>query len=272
MSVNEKFTIMPFTSRAQSAILDVLVMGPMSGTELLEKMNMTKQGLYKALRQLLKEEVVVKEGKLFILNKTWLSRMKDFIGEGEEALGVILPLKRKTSVLRDAHALDIYWGHLFLTLAETAQGSPLFFFSHYNWAIHERPESELFLYKKSQKTGNKILITFGTDTFLNREFKKKYGNKAVQITIDETFSVPESENMCIVGDYVITTKYNSDIAKELGEFFKKNKTLGSQEKDGLVRILSQVKNPKVIIEKNAKKALVWKRRFAKNFVVNKGEI
>jgi hypothetical protein len=242
MPVNQKFTIMPFTSPAQNSILNVLAEGPISGVELGARLSITKQGLYKALRELLKQEVVIKEGRFFTMNKAWFSRLKIFIESGEESLGIALPEKRKVLTFKNTHALDIYWGHLFLRIAEVYKKEPFFFLNQHNWAINERPEAELFLYKRAQKMQNKILITLSVNDERNKLFKKKYSVKNIQIAIDEKLATSDGSNVCVVGDYVIVTK------------------------------LSRSKKIKLVIEKNQRKATVWKRKFARNFNIHKEDI
>ena len=95
MLVNHKFTGIPVISLVRQGILDILTKGPIDGVNLLEQVNIklsvSKQGLYKALRELMRDEVIIKEKKLFTLNKVWLSRLKDFVEESEQNLGVALP-------------------------------------------------------------------------------------------------------------------------------------------------------------------------------------
>ncbi len=272
MNVNQKYTIVPFASVAQNAILEILSQGPITGSELIERSMLTRQGVYKTLRGLLKDEVIIKEGKLFTLNKVWFSRMKSFIEEGEQGIGLTIPSKRKTLSFRSAHALDIYWGHLFLTLVDTVKEKPLFFFNRYNWAIYNRPESEAFLYKKTKKSGQKVFITLGTNTKLSQMFKRQYATKDIQIAIDENFSASEYENICIANDYVIVTRYDPLVAKKLHTLFEGIESFGEQEQKILDAIVIELKSIKVIIEKNPKKALILKRKLSKNFVVDKNEL
>lgn len=282
MIVNKKFTIMPFASSSQEEVLRILARGPIEGGDLLVeislKLSITKQGLYKILRQLLLAEIIIKEGKFFSLNKLWLTRFSDFIEESSRDLGVNLPFKdsalkgKKIVTFKNPESLDIYWGHLYLTLVQKFKNSPFFFFNHHSWSIYERPSSETYLYKTSLKKGQKIMITLGVDTLIAQKFKKDFAKNNIQITIDENFLIPKTDNLCIVDDYFILTRYDSKTIDSIDSLFGKATSFGEAESRELHKILSSCKKPKIIITKDAKKANVWRRRLAKNFVIKKSEL
>jgi hypothetical protein len=282
MLVNHKFTGIPLISPVRQGILDILAKGPIDGINLLTqvsiKLPVSKQGLYKALRELMRDEVIIKEKKLFTLNKVWLSRLKDFVEESEQSLGVALPFLetsftgRKVIVFKDIDSLDTYWGHLFLTLSERFNDKPFFFFNHHSWFIYDRPHSETYLYKKSLKKKNKILITLGKDTIFAREFKNGFAKSNIQININEKVGIQKTDNLCVVGDYLIITRYDKKMMAEIDALFSSTSLFEEQEKKKLKKILSSSGKPKMIITKNGRKATILKHSLAKNFVIKKTEL
>ncbi|QQR50396.1 hypothetical protein IPF86_00535 [Candidatus Nomurabacteria bacterium] len=282
MLVNHKFTGIPVISLVRQGILDILTKGPIDGVNLLEQVNIklsvSKQGLYKALRELMRDEVIIKEKKLFTLNKVWLSRLKDFVEESEQNLGVALPFLeesftgRKVIVFKDMDALNIYWGHLFLALSERFNDKPFFFFNHHSWFIHDSPHSEMYLYKKSLKKKNKVLITLGANTLFAKDFKTRFAKANIQISINEKIGVPMTDNLCVIGDYIITTRYDKNTMTEIDTLFKNSSSFGENEKNEFKKMLSFSKRPKMIITKNKRKATIWKHSLAKNFVIKKTEL
>lgn len=282
MIVNKKFTIAPFTSPLQEELLRILSQGAIDGADLLAKVSLktttTKQGLYKALRNLLQNEIAIKEGRYYSLNKVWLTRFRDFIEEGENNLGISLPFQnssinaRKVITFRDAEALDIYWGHLYLSLRNIFKGSIFFFYNRHNWSIHERSHSENYLYQSSIKEGNKVMITLGVNTLIAQKFKKDFAKNNIQITIDEKFLIPKTDHICIIEDYFILTRYDKKTVALIDSLFNKAISFGETETRELHRILLSCKKPKIIITKNIKKANTWRRRLAKNFVIKKSEL
>lgn len=282
MIVNKKFTIAPFTSPLQEELLCILAQGAIDGADLLAKVSLkittTKQGLYKALRNLLQNEIAIKEGRYYSLNKVWLARFRDFIKEAENNLGISLPFQnsslnaRKVITFKDAEALDIYWGHLYLSLRNKFKGSIFFFYNRHNWSIYERPHSEGYLYRSSIKEGNKVMITLGVNTLIAQKFKKDFAKNNIQITIDEKFTIPKIEHICIIEDYFILTRYDKKTVALIDSLFNKATLFGEIEIRELHRILSSCKKPKIIITKNIKKANTWRRRLAKNFVIKKSEL
>ncbi|MFZ4648809.1 MAG: hypothetical protein ACOYMB_04265 [Patescibacteria group bacterium] len=282
MIVNNKFTIVPFSSSLQEEIFTILSNGPINGNDLLNtiasKYPTTKQGVYKALRKLLDDEIIIKNEKFFSLNTVWLSRFSDFIEKSEINLGAILPFsdnspyQRKVINFKNTEALDIYWGHLFLTITRIFKSEPIFFYNHHSWFIHERPHSEKYLYNISLKKSQKILITIGVKTTIAQKFKEDFTKNNIQIAIDETFPILKSDHLCIVGDYFIITRYSSETSSKINSLFKKATAFGETETKELHKILLNCKKPKIIITKNYSKANVWKHKLAKNFVIKKSEL
>jgi len=273
---------MPFASSSQEEVLRVLARGPITGADLLVEMSLklpiTKQGLYKILRQLLSSEIIVKGGRFFSLNKLWLTRFNDFIEESGKELGISLPFKdsllrgRKNITFKDFEALDIYWDHLYLTLAQKFKNSSFFFFNRHSWSIYERPQSEAYLYKISLEKGQKIMITLGVNTIVAQKFKKAFAKNNIQIAIDEKFLIPKTDNLCIVEDYFILTRYDNKTIDLIDSLFNRATSFGGSEFRELHRILLNCKKPKIIITKDNRKANAWRRRLAKNFVIKKSEL
>jgi len=282
MIVNKRFTIIPFASSLQEDIMQFLTLGPARGMDVLRQVSInsstTKQGVYKILRHLLGQEIIVKENGFFILNKLWLSRIKEFATNSEDAIGLRLPFsspssnRKKVIIFKDAEALDIYWGHLYLTLTQAFKDSPIFFFNHHSWSIYERAHSEKYLYESSLKKSQKVLITLGSNTQMAQKFKKQFSKNNIQITIDEHFSMPKTDHICVIGDYCILTRYDNKAMAQINSLFNNSGSLNEPEIKELHKILMDCKKPKIIISKNSRLANIWKRRLAKNFIIKKSEL
>lgn len=282
MIVNQKFTIVPFSSSLQEEVLKILKEGPIDGPDLLRivslSMPATKQGLYKALRNLLVAEIIIKEGGFYLLNKVWLARLNDFINVSEKNLGVSLPFsktslnKRQTITFKNAHALDIYWGHLYLALSETCKDKPFFFFNHHNWSMLHRPLSETYLYQTSLKSSHKVMVTLGVNTTIAQKYKKDFSKNNIQIAIDERITVPKTDSVCIIDNFFIVTRYDFKTMNQINMLLSATILFGEKEKKELHKILLNCKNPKIIIFKNNHKANIWKHRLAKNFVIKNSEL
>lgn len=282
MIVNKKFTIAPFTSPLQEELLGALAQGAIDGADLLTKVSLkttaTKQGLYKALHILLQNEIAIKEGKYYSLSGVWLARFRVFIEEGENNLGLSLPFQdshisgRKVIIFKDAEALDIYWGHLYLSLKNKFKGGNFFFYNRHSWSIYERPHSEVYLYQSSLKGDSKVMITLGVNTPIAQKFKKDFAKSNIQIAIDEEFLISKTDHVCIIEDYFILTRYDQKTVNLIDSLFNKAILFGEKEVRELHLILLNCKKPKIIITKNIKKADKLRKRLAKNFVIKKSEL
>lgn len=72
----------------KETIIALLAKGAVDSTELQkmveEKKKVTKQGFYKALRELLAEEVVVKNKQLVVLSNLWVNKLQSFVTQVDE--------------------------------------------------------------------------------------------------------------------------------------------------------------------------------------------
>ena len=116
------------------------------------------------------------------------------------------------------------------------------------------------------------MITLGVNTLIAQKFKKDFSKENIQITIDEKFLIPKTDHICIIEDYFILTRYDKKTVALIDSLFNKAILFSETETRELHRILLNCKKPKIIITKNIKKANIWKRRLAKNFVIKKSEL
>ncbi len=235
----------------------------------------TKQGVYKAIRELLKAEQVVKHGSKLAINLAWIKKLKDFAQNIEVSYipkdnGLLQIPKDKNSLslsFNSTAELDIYWGHLFILLTEKLKGEPIFFFNQHEWFIYDRPHSEENLFEIIKKENKQLFMTIGKQTSFARDFKLKYQNDNIQIAIDEDFSVPITDYLFIVGNYLITTRYDEEFSNKIDIFFKTKEKFSHSEELEFREIIKQNQKSKVIILENKTKAEEWKKRLSKNFVI-----
>ena len=84
MKLNYKFTKSLFPSNTlKERIVHKVAHKPQNTNDLvsnfLKTEGVTKQAVYKALRSLLREEIVVKQKRFIVINSVWLSQMTHFI-------------------------------------------------------------------------------------------------------------------------------------------------------------------------------------------------
>ncbi len=286
MVVNFKFKNgLVSSGTLRDKIIVLLGEKPLSGSDIVvvfcNSNNVTPQAVYKALRVLVHEEIIVKEKQLFTLNALWLSHMRKFIDMSEYILGVhheqsfFDPLSKSRQItlrFKNTELLDIYCGHLLLTLFDRFKGKPIFFYNHHEWFIYDRPLSENYLYEKVAESGHRVFLTLGADTSLARSFRKKFEKGNIQITIDESFSIPITDYICIIGEYIITARYDRSTVQAIDNLFKVATFTTEDDSKKLRKILDNCTDARIIINRNNKRAQKLRKKLAKNFIIKKEEL
>lgn len=286
MKVNYKFTKALFPSNTlKERIVREIAHKPQNASDLvsdfLKADGVTKQAVYKALRSLMREEIIIKQKRLIMINSVWLSQMRHFIVKSERAVGAgreetifgSLPFKRKTTLrFKNTESLDIYCGHLILTLADHFKDKPFFFFNHHEWFIYDRPLSETYLYETVAERGYKVFLTIGKDTPLARDFRKRFEKGNVQIAIDESYRFPITDYLCVVEDFIIIARYGEKTSADIDKLMIKTDTMDEKRVAQLSKILISCRDARIIIVRNKLRARKIRRALAKNFVIKKGEL
>lgn len=115
-----------------------------------------------------------------------------------------------------------------------------------------------------------MFLTLGANTSLARLFRKKFEKGNIQIAIDESFSIPITDYICIIDNYIITARYSTEAAQSIDSLFRS--AVSENELHGLRNILDQCTDARIIMSRNKKRADSLRKSLAKNFVINKEEL
>lgn len=265
----------------EEQIVDLLADGPHDSLVLLEKMQkknpITKQGFYRALRVLLKEEIVTKNKQLVLLNPLWAGRIQKFvdrihtISTPKEYENLFRLQDGDTMVFRFKSIIDLYilWNHYFFIFCQKTEGPVVFFNSHNFWAlIRSDIENEMYAWIKSNH--KKAYSVIGHTTPLDRTtsdyIKKDYG---IELAYENTPSIRETVFPAVFGDYIMSTILDINTVRAIGDLYKKHQKWEPIVQKELQDIISQIKRSKVVIERNKKKAEKIRKKLMGYFVFYK---
>jgi hypothetical protein len=226
------------------------------------------QAIYGILRNLLRDEVVVKRGVVYYLNQEWRIKASFFLQEH----GNFLPEEgeRVSYSLSSLAHTDLQWKNIVLPLEEQNPGQPIFFYSyHYVW-LHlsqGRKKSELEYFAGLTKNKTHAFCLIGSDSMQDKEDKRIIQNEVIQVSLGKKI-FSERECKTVFGDYIITTGYSPTLAKEIGECYKKSSNVITLE-PLLYEINNQKKKVTLTIERNKAKAKNIRKKFATQFFVPK---
>jgi len=263
----------------KETIISILAKGPVDSIELQKEVSLkkkvTKQGFYKALRELVSGEVVAKNKQLVVLNNFWVNKIQHFaasIDKEYQSDDSFLHLEEGESLVyhfKTLASLDVLWMHYFYIIAQKEPDEPfLFFNSHEFWSLF-RFEEENAMYEWIGATKRKAYGVIGGNTPMDRSttaYVKKYG---LQLAYETSMSLPKNYFTSVIGDYILDTILDMNTANAIDLLYKNNQEWNEEVAKQLAGILSNLKRSKVVIYRNKKKAEMLRKKLMKYFVFYK---
>lgn len=268
-------------TRIEEYIIEILDSGSLSGPRLLEvintkQINISKQALYKALRKLLKNEIINKTGGYYSLNRTWLRKIYDFgkrhIYETSKIeVANILDFEDGDSVtykFKNPFTMDITWGHLYDIIYEQCyKHQALLNYHPHEWLMLSRRETEVYFLDRFNKDKKVILFNIGGNTELDKQFKKKFETEYVKINTGISYNLKNNQYLSVVGDYVFEITTDLKFEERVQKFFIENEKIDGIAQKQIAAISKQKYKSKIKLSRNKKKADAWRKKFKKDFYI-----
>jgi hypothetical protein len=269
----------------KETIIHILGEGRVDSTELLKRISgekkVSKQGFYKALRELVAEEVVAKNKQLLVLNNMWVNKMQAFIASIDanyKSADEFLGLEEGESLVyhfKNLASLDVLWMHYFYIIAKKETNEPIIFYNaHEFWSLFRFNEENAmyeWIGNESKTTGRKVYEIIGSNTAMDREttgYMKKYG---IELAYEDKMSFPKNYFTSIIGDYILDTILDANTANAIDLLYKNNPAWNEDVSKQLLAILKNLKRSKVVIYRDKKKAEQLRKKLMKYFVFYKPE-
>lgn len=232
-----------------------------------EGVSVTVQALYKLLRSLVVDEVVIKRANVYALSEEWKERVVERFEQTHNRFE-LAEGEAITFDLASLVHLDQQWKNIVLPLHNAHPTSPVFLYNPHEIWIHlneSRKKSEYAYYSSFKQNKTYAFSLFGGDTEHDRTMKKELQNDYLQIAVGvEVFS--KTDYPIIFGDYIITTRISKRLSEEIDIAYKESHTKEILE-NRLQKIGIEKKKVKLIIERDREKAKKLRKKLSKEFFV-----
>lgn len=263
---------MIFTSRefVEDTVVRLLSEGKKSPAELYQTLplagqKVTIQALYKALRYLLRESVLVKSGKEVALSKEWMSSISNAF-QNSYSVPIIAEGESVSYDYKSLVNLDAYWKHVVRSLQERHGDYPTFLYSPYGIWFHiaERQESQTGLMREFEKQKRYGFMLIASGSLMDQPLKRAFQNDYLQVDLWDKSPFKLNEYFTIIGDYILTTKLSQKLTQAIINAYEQsdNEIVFEQR---LSKVLKVTDRAKVKIERNSLKAKKLRKRLFKNF-------
>lgn len=265
----------------KEVVISELSMGSLGSLELhkrvLMRKSVSKQGFYKALRELVAEEIVTKNKQLVLLSPVWITKMQNFINtlgnsSTKQVVEEIVHLQEgDTIVFRFKSITELYllWAHYFFIFCKQTDGPVVFFNSHNFWILI-RSDIENAIYQWTKDNQKNVYNVVGYNTLLDRstseDIAKKYNIKSSHTANPE---YKETIFPTIFGDYIMSTILDQKTVDAIHQVYLKYKAWEPAVELEMKEIIKKMGKSKVVIERNAKKAEKLRKKLMNHFIFYK---
>ncbi len=269
-------------------ILDHLQHGPVVMLDLIEKIKQqrpgtTKQGVYAALRQLKKQEVVVIHKGTASLNVTWLTQIGRYIEvaqhhyfKDEISIGHFANLQNGERIqysFQNPVLTDAFWNHaVFILIETTPSDTPFIAYDPHVWFYLAHPENELALVEFVATHKRQYLVVSGANTPLDKYPKTLLdGTHAQYHALHKPLFKKNNYYLNIIGDFLIEAWIDAQIAKKIDQFYQEHVKYTDDVRNEFRTIVEQRGKSKLVISRNVKKAERLRKKLIKPFYIPKNK-
>lgn len=227
----------------------------------------TIQAIYKSLRELVRQDIIVKHKDSYSINSVWQEKLHNLITQRKS-----FSLENGEYVnyrFNKLEHIDAFWRHIISDIEKQTDPHPIFHFTPHNfWILLTGRERGQYEYYNTRKNKKRFIFSLvGGKTIFDKITQKKLESKTHQIHL-EKISLSRRDHPTVIGDYVINTKISPILAESIDAAYI---TVGSEQDltETLDALLKKPGNIYISIENNPKKAHQLRKRFSKYFAIPK---
>ncbi len=199
-------------------ITEALLGSPLDVSQIQEylgnrKIPATVQGIYKTLRELIREDVVVKQKKAYLINSIWRNKIETMVSQrppfqlssGEDTVYRFNKLEH----------LDMFWKHTITDIQNEIKDFPIFHGDPHNfwYFLPGRQESETIYYRSFSEAKRNVFSLIGGTTVFDKNLKQNYSHEYQQYHFDIRYPFNRRDHLSIIGPYIITTRVSVSLAR-----------------------------------------------------------
>ncbi len=225
----------------------------------------TLQAIYKSLKKLLAEGVVIKHKDIYSLDNIWRREVVSLF-QKQGAFLELHPNESITYSFKSLPQLDAYWKHI--QEGSSSEVAVTYFFCphQYWWFVPGRKESEMSFYKQFAQEKRHAVLLLGGSTATDRQLRLLIANTYVQVHNEKENTLRIQDTLTVKNDVIITTRLPHLINEQINNIFQQNLSVDKTE-ELLQKIFTKKIPVKIKIERNAKKAEKLTKQIGKYFYI-----
>lgn len=233
------------------------------------------QNLYRLIKRLTDEDVLVKEQGKISLSWNWVTHLLRFADSvrfhysgGESVLeGLPQTDGEKINFSSDSlMGLDLVWINILIRLLDSSEEKEWFAYNSHPWYAIGSLDTETRFFERLVLHGVSVSMVYGNDTFLDRYGEKLLAMQGFQTTINtRTGMRDEGYALWVCGDYLIDVHFPDIIARHFATFFRSVKSLEQFNPELFAGIFMMKAQCQLSVELSKKRAKKERERIKRCF-------
>lgn len=235
------------------------------------------QGIYRVLRKLQGEGVIVKEKEHYTVRIPWILDISSFTQALEmkyvngEYFQKLISLQEKSKTIwhfTDIYKLNDFWSQLISVLIKNSKEKILCNYHPHAWFYLIQMRQEYQYIKTSNKNLKKRYTLVGGNEYLDVWATKFWKDPRIQYFLapqEQWLTQERATNISIIDDYVLTIKHEKKFANAIDNLYKTVVTTQELSTERLEAIFQKRTKGSIILQRNSAVALTYKKRFARLF-------
>lgn len=270
----------------EDQILRFLEKGPQRTTAIIEELvplcQVTRQGIYKALRKLRREETVTVHKKIVSLSLVWLDQeltrllqvasLYQSPGRGNFFLA-LRPGEHITFRFRTLQELDLFWTQAFLQIIPSLQKKePVYSVIPHDWFSYARPATDTAWVKAVERGLHPQRMVLTHPTLLDKkvfEYRHRLKRQPMETCFGKNpYRQDERDYYNLAGPWILQARLDEGIVHSLNSWIRRQKTLplSLEVKKEMEAILSLPGKHRLKISHAPKQSAKLQKKVEKYFV------
>ena len=250
-------------------IIEALLGNPLTVSQIQDylkglSVHASVQGIYKTLRELLAEDIIVKHKTIYTISNVWRDRLLKIVSQD---FGFKLQSNEEISYkFNTIENTDAFWKHMFQDIRNEVKDFPVFHFTpHQYWLmIPSRKQSEEDYYKAYEQEKIYSFNIIGGETVFDSERKRALSSHFNQVTTDSKINFNRRDHLSVIGPYIITTRVSVTLARVTDRLYETCST----EKELQAKLEPEFKkhgSVTMTVEHNLEKAKSMRKKMSADF-------
>lgn len=234
--------------------------------------SVTFQGVYKALNQLIENEVLIKDGKNIQINKNWITDAKSFIDLLQKRYFEDRTAKSKSAIGEDIQvyyfdnliSLDKFWNKILENWFKNTVDQYLTQQSGHTWYVLGQLEEETAILHTIKEKNLKFYTLSTGNTFLDKWAGRYYKSQDFYYTTSKK-KTSNNHYFIIHGEYIMESVYPEDLTNELDTLYNNVHEFTDLNLSQLIQTLKKKTQLKITVMRNAVLAQRLRKDILKQF-------